>query len=155
FTEKTVRISAQVNGAYGNSYTCEVEIDRNESEVLDSNCDCPHTSDCLHLACLLFHLEEHFDALVLQYFEGRNKSKSAAKSSPNNAEPTADSDALKKVLKQAEKKAKEKKEKEREKQDIQDYQVSCSLLGRSAFFVPEEEFHKEQADISFLFMPVG
>ncbi len=155
FTEKTVRISAEVNGAYGNSYSCEIEIDRCESEILDSNCDCPHTSDCLHLACLLFYLEEHFDALVLQYFEGRNKNKATAKSSSNSAPPTADSEALKKVLKQAEKKAKEKKEREREKQDIQDYQVSCSLLGRSAFFVPEEEFHKEQADISFVFMPVG
>ncbi len=152
FAEKTIKISAQVAGAYANAYTCEIEIDRHESEILDSNCDCPHHYDCLHLACLLFYLEENFEALVLQHFDGKNRSKNTQVQAAISEKATND---LKKVLKVAEQKEQERGRREREKQDIQDYLASCQLLGRSAFFVPEEEGNKEQGEISFLFVPIG
>lgn len=149
FGEKTIKISAQIAGAYANAYTCEIEIDRHESEIVDSNCDCPHHYDCLHLACLLFHLEENFEALVLQHFEGKNKSKQAPKVSEKAT------DDLKKVLKVAEQKELERERREREKLDIQDYLSSSQILGKSAFFVPEEDLNKEQGELSFLFVPTG
>ncbi|MBS0635895.1 MAG: ATP-dependent helicase, partial [Verrucomicrobia bacterium] len=149
FGDKTIKISAQVAGAYANAYTCEIEIDRHESEIIDSNCDCPHHYDCLHLACLLFHLEENFEGLVLQHFEG----KSRTKSSPEVSQKA--SGDLKKVLQVAEKKEQEREKREREKQDMQDYLGASQLLGRSAFFVPEEELNKEQGELSFLFVPTG
>jgi len=149
FGEKNIKISAQVAGAYANAYTCEIEIDRHESEIVDSNCDCPHHYDCLHLACLLFHLEENFEALVLQHFEGKNK---APKGVETNKKAASD---LQKVLKVAEQKEQERGRREREKQDIQDYLASSQMLGRSAFFVPEENLDKEQGEISFLFVPTG
>lgn len=148
FGEKTIKITAQVAGAYANAYTCEIEIDRHESEILDSNCDCPNHYDCLHLACLLFFLEENFEALVLQHFEGKNRSKL-------DQVPQKASSDLQKVLKVAEKKEQEREKREREKHDVQDYLASAQLLGRSAFFVPEEEFSKEQGEISFIFVPQG
>src|SRR5690242_959812 len=49
FIDKSIKICAQVAGNFGNSYSCEIEIDRHESEIVDSNCDCPHHSDCMHL----------------------------------------------------------------------------------------------------------
>lgn len=146
FAEKTIKISAQVAGSYANAYTCEIEIDRHESEILDSNCDCPHHYDCLHLACLLFYLEENFDALVLQHGKSRAASQAAT---------DAASDDLKKVLKHAEKKEMDRTRREREKQDMQDYQISAQLLGKSAFFVPEEEMDKEQGELYFIFVPSG
>src|SRR5574338_748009 len=91
FIDKSVKVSGQVTGSYGNNYTCEIEIDRNESEILDSNCDCPHNSDCLHLACLILHLEQHFEALVLSHFDGKNKSKIEKANDPSSTQ-------LKKVL---------------------------------------------------------
>ncbi len=148
FGEKTIKISAQVTGAYANAFTCEVEIDRHESEIVDSNCDCPHHYDCLHLACLLFYLEDNFEALVLQHFEGKNRTKA-----PKVAEKATED--LKKVLKVAEQKEQERGRREREKQDIQDYLATVEMLGRSAFFIPEEEGSKEQGEISFLFVPTG
>ncbi|MBS0656208.1 MAG: DEAD/DEAH box helicase family protein [Verrucomicrobia bacterium] len=147
FTDKIVKISSQVAGAYGNFYTCDIEIDRSESELLDSNCDCPHHCDCLHLACLIFYLEDNFEKLVLTHFEGKKKA--------SVADGTKGGEVLKKVLKQAEKKANEKKEKERKKEDLQDYQTSAGILGCSSFFIPDVELHKEQGDISFLFIPRG
>jgi hypothetical protein len=72
FTDKIVKVTAQIKGAFGNSYTCEIEIDRIESEILDSNCDCPRTSDCSHLASFLLHLEEQFESLVIQYFDSKS-----------------------------------------------------------------------------------
>ena len=148
FVDKTIKICAQVAGNFGNNYSCELEIDRLESEMLDSNCDCPHHSDCAHLACLIHHLEKHFEALVVQHFDGKNKS------TIENANDSK-SEQLKKVLKVAEKKEQVRKEKEREKQDIQDYVESAQLLGKSAFFVPEEESNQEQGELSFVFMPSG
>ena len=148
FTDNSVKISSQVQGNFGNNYCCEIEIDRHESEILDSNCDCPHHSDCMHLACLLIHLENHFEALVVQHFDGKNKKKIANAQDPKSAQ-------LKKVLQHAEKKEQARKEKEREKEDLQDYCLSAELLGRSAFFVPEEEFNKEQGELSLLFVPIG
>ena len=97
FTDNSVKISSQVQGNFGNNYCCEIEIDRHESEILDSNCDCPHHSDCMHLACLLIHLENHFEALVVQHFDGKNKKKIANAQDPKSAQ-------LKKVLQHAEKK---------------------------------------------------
>ncbi len=151
FGEKTIKISAQVAGAYANAYTCEIEVDRHESELIDSNCDCPHHYDCLHLACLLFYLEENFEALVLQHFEGKNRSKD--QNMPKISEKATND--LKKVLKVAEQKEQDRSRREREKQDMQDYLASAQLLGKSAFFVPEEDFNKEQGELSFLFVPTG
>lgn len=148
FVDKTIKICAQVAGNFGNNYSCEIEIDRHESEIVDSNCDCPHHSDCSHLACLVLHLEKHFEALVVRHFNGKNRAVI------ENGKDIK-SDQLKKVLKVAEKKEQVRKEKEREKQDLQDYIDSSALLGRSAFFVPEEECNKEQGELTFLFMPSG
>ena len=53
----SLRISAQVLGQYKNTYASEIEIDRIESETIDSDCDCPYHYDCQHLAALLFYLE--------------------------------------------------------------------------------------------------
>jgi len=146
FANSSVKITAQVAGNFGNNYSCEIEIDRHESEVVDSNCDCPHNSDCMHLACLIHHLEKNFEALVLTHFEGKNKEK--VDKDPKISQ-------LKTVLKHAEKKEQVRKEKELQKQDIQDYINSSELLGRSAYFIPEEKCAKEQGEIAFIFLPTG
>ena len=57
----TVRISAKVGGQYDNTYTSEIEIDRDACETIDSDCDCPYHYDCQHLAALLFYLEQNLD----------------------------------------------------------------------------------------------
>jgi hypothetical protein len=63
----TLRLSSSVKGAYENKYECEVEINRNESIAVDSNCDCTYTYDCQHIAALLYHLEENLNQIVVAY----------------------------------------------------------------------------------------
>ena len=144
FTAKSIKVRAQVSGIYATAYECEIEIDRQESEIRDSHCGCPHHYDCLHLACLLYYLEEHLEALVVQFFQDKKKGEEGE---------SQEADQLQTVLKQAEKKVLVRKEKELEKQLLEEYVTSASVLGKSSFFVPEEEFNKELGEISFLFTP--
>ena len=51
-------------GSFDNCYESEVEIDRHESTMVDSDCDCTYKYDCQHLAAILYHLEAHCDELV-------------------------------------------------------------------------------------------
>ena len=62
-----VRLSCQVLGQFDNAYECELEIDRLESVIVDSDCDCTYKYDCQHLAAILFYLETHFDEIVVDY----------------------------------------------------------------------------------------
>src|SRR3984957_3756718 len=62
-----VRLNCRVQGSYENYYQSEIEIDRNESAILDSDCDCPYKYDCQHLAAVLFYLEEHFNEIVVAF----------------------------------------------------------------------------------------
>ncbi len=53
-TANTVRLSCRVQGNFENCYESDIEIDRNESSPIDSDCDCPYKYDCQHLAAVLF-----------------------------------------------------------------------------------------------------
>ena len=54
-------------GSFDNCYESELEIDRNESVMIDSDCDCSYKYDCQHLAAVLLHLESHYDELIVAY----------------------------------------------------------------------------------------
>ena len=64
---RTMRISGRVLGQYDNYYESEIEIDRQECETIDSNCDCPYSYDCQHIAALLFFLEQNLDKILVDY----------------------------------------------------------------------------------------
>ena len=63
----TIHFSGKVIGKYENAYENELEIDRFESEVIHSNCDCSYRYDCQHLAAMIFYLEEHIDSILVEY----------------------------------------------------------------------------------------
>lgn len=62
-----MRISGRISGNFDNNYESEIEIDRDDSSAIDSNCDCSYSYDCQHIAALLFHLEEHMDNILLSF----------------------------------------------------------------------------------------
>ena len=143
----TVRISAQIGGQYDNTYTAEIEIDRQECETIDSDCDCPYRYDCQHLAALLFYLEKHLDEILVKY------------SKENNFEDLVDSSNLdedqKEELFEAVKEAVSKEEKRQDEQYqkelMQEYKFASKILSKSPFFVPKEERQIDRAELAMIF----
>ena len=54
---RVMRIVGRICGQFENTYECQIEIDREECELIDSDCDCPYNYDCQHLAALLIILK--------------------------------------------------------------------------------------------------
>lgn len=132
---KSVRISCRVQGGFDNSYECEIEIDRRESITLDSDCDCPYKYDCQHLAAVLFYLEEHFDALLVEYSKEADLEKVSLSDDNEKAH-------LLEVFKEAETKEVVRKGKKCQKELIQEYVGAAHVLGTSPFLSPKPKFLK-------------
>lgn len=140
----TLRINAKVLGQYDNAYESEIEIDRQESEVIDSDCDCPYHYDCQHLAALLFYLEQNLDALVVEY------------SKETDLEEMHDIDEDEKeeildVLQEAVSKEEERKEAQYQKELMLEYISASSILAKSPFFLPNQTKQVDSADLAIIF----
>src|ERR1700722_8902415 len=136
---KSVRLSCRVLGSYENTYECEVEIERHQSVMLDSDCDCPYEYDCQHLASVLFYLEEHFDALVVDFSkEGSSYQEELLDES--------DKASLEETFKEAETKEVMRHGKKSQKELMQEYIGASGVLGQSPFFLPEEEMIQIKAE---------
>lgn len=143
-TASHVHLSCRVQGSYENSYQSEVQIDRNESMILDSDCDCPHKYDCQHLAAILFYLEEHFDSIVVAF----------SKETDLDNAPAIDEkekDRLRATFKEAESKEVAKKGKKYQKELLHEYISASQVLGKSPFFLPEEENVQDKAELAVIF----
>ena len=138
---KVMKIRAQVQGVYANTYDCDVEINRLESQIVDARCGCPHTFDCQHIASLIFHLEEEMENMIVTF----SKEKTPKKRGVEEAVDT--------VIRQAQEKVEQKQKEEQELHFIQEYHTACTTLGRSSFFVPDEELGMDMGELLFLFQP--
>lgn len=142
----TLKLSSSVKGAYENKYECEVEINRNESIAVDSNCDCTYTYDCQHIAALLYHLEENLNQIVVAY----------SKETDLEACEKID-DKSKKELKATFKEAATKEEKRKglayQKEILHEYIASAKVLGNSPFFLKKEILDEDRADLAIIFVP--
>ncbi|MFI5334127.1 MAG: SNF2-related protein [Chlamydiales bacterium] len=145
---RTMRIVGRVSGQYENSYESEIEIDREDCELIDSDCDCPHNYDCHHLAALLFYLEAHLDRILVDY------SKEADLSDEEHFDEKQKADLLEKI-KVAETKEVQRQEEQFQKQMLQEYTTSAELLAVSPFFRPTEKFEIDRAEFSLVFTPVN
>ena len=140
-----LRISGSIAGNYNNNYESEVEIDRDNSSAIDSNCDCPYSYDCQHIAALLFHLEEHLDNILISY------------SKENDLEETKEIDEEGKqeiieVVKEAQNKQINKKNKSYQKELLKEYSLASDLLSNSPYFYTSEaEVEVENAELAIIF----
>ena len=128
YTEGQMLIEASVIGHYDDEHQCSLEIQRSESEVSFSSCDCNQGVDCHHIACLLFFLEEHFHTLLLKFL-------GKARTSTDAPQPTAATQHLEEMEQRLE--AREKKK--RERQLVCDYSKAGEWLSRCALFRRPEE----------------
>lgn len=140
----SVRFSCRVIGSYDNSYESELEIDRHESMITDSDCDCPYKYDCQHLAATLYHLETHFDQILIAY------------SQENDLEQTTHEDEdekehLRVTIKEAETKEHLRKDQKKQKELIEEYVYASKVLGQSSFFQNEEEMAQDKAELALIY----
>lgn len=141
-----VQLNCSVLGNYDNTYSCEIEINRRDSCVMDSDCDCPYNYDCQHLASVLFYLEDHFDEIVVSY---------SKEADPTIIEDLDDKEKeeLLETFKEAEHKEVVRKGKKYEKELIQEYNFASEVLGLSPFFVPDEKLSQDKAELVVIFQP--
>lgn len=140
----TLKIHGKVKGSYENNYECELEIDRFESEIVDSNCDCPYSYDCQHLAALLFYLEKHLDAIIVSYSKNADLEESEVFDEDEKEQ-------LRETFREAVTKEDTRKGKQLEKEALQEYLSAAKILGSFPFFLPEEQQLEDQAELLIVF----
>lgn len=141
---QVVRLSCRVAGNYDNAYHCEIEIDRRESMAIDSDCDCPHKYDCHHLAAFLFFLEDNFEEIVVNY--SRETDLEIVQGVDDKEKAT-----LLEAFKVAENKELIRRGRKHQKELLQEYIGASQVMGRSPFFLPEEELVADKADLAIIF----
>ncbi len=145
-TTEMIRLNCSVAGKFDNEYTSELEIDCKNSQLIDSDCDCPYSYDCAHLAAVLFHLEDHLDKLLVDF---------SRETAPDEMEELEEEEKeeIRDVIKEAEKKEKTRSKKKHEKELISEYTSAARLLALSPFFVNEERAEPDKAELIIVFNP--
>lgn len=143
-TTEVIRLGARVLGNFDNSYECEIEIDREQSTILDSDCDCSYKYDCQHLAALLVHLETHHDEMIVAFSKEMD-----LEGTPNVDDEEKEN--LRETFKEAETKETFRQGKKYQKELLEEYINASQVLGQSSFFHPEEDLISDRAELALLF----
>jgi SNF2 family DNA or RNA helicase len=146
FDPESIRCTGKVLGNFDNTYETEIEIDRFESQAIHTNCDCPSRYDCVHLAALIFHLEDKIDALIIEY----SKEEDIAKNEQFDQE---EKQKILEEIKEAKEKEVIKQDARYQKQLLQEYVAAAEILSRSSFFLPQRSSELTSAELSILFNP--
>jgi SNF2 family DNA or RNA helicase len=142
---ETLRVSGKVLGNFDNTYESEIEVDRFESTAVHTNCDCPSRFDCVHLAALMFYLEEKLDSLVMNF----------GKDSELEELRDEEKEEILETIKEAETKETVKQDARLQKQVLQEYVSAAAILSNSPFFLPGEEGQKTQAELAIVVNPAS
>ena len=127
-------IEAHVIGHFQDTHVCSIDVDRAESEVTYSTCDCTQGVDCLHLACLLFFLEEHFHSMLLTHL-GKMRSSATSVADPQIGE--------------VERRLQARAKREQERQLVADYSKAGEWMARTSLFRTADE-KKETGELMIL-----
>lgn len=141
-----LRLSCKVQGNFEHHYDSEIEIDRQESTIIDSDCNCPYNYDCQHLAAVLFYLEDHLDELIVSYSQETD-----IESSSHIDEE--DKKHLREAIKQAETKEVVRRGKKHQKELLQEYIEAAKVLAKSPYFIPEENIVEDKAELAVIMIP--
>ena len=141
-TSSTIQILSQVEGKFNHIYKQQIEIDRNESCMLDSSCNCSLGFDCQHIASVTFYLEECLESLVVSYSQKGEVLKSDdVKECAKILDTIKEAEALKSV----------KQARKYDKELLEEYNKASSLLSQAPFFLPEDQIDQDSAELSILF----
>lgn len=145
---ETIRLSFQVLGNFDHAYDSEIEINRSESTILDSDCNCPYKYDCQHLAAVLFYLEEHLDELIVSYSKETDIDKSTAIDEEGKQQ-------LRETIKEAETKEVVRRGKKYQKEILQEYVEAAKVLAKSPYFVADEQIPVDPAELAVIVTPLS
>lgn len=143
----SLRISAQIEGQFNNTYESEIEIDRQECETIDSDCDCPYHYDCQHLAALLFYLEAHLDEILVNYSKETDLQDLAEDQDLDEEQK----EELFEAVKEAVTKQEQKLDEQYQKELMEEYVTAAKTLSTSPFFLPREDKQVDTADLAIIF----
>lgn len=140
----TIRFSCRVAGSFDNSYQSELEIDRHECLIIDSDCDCSYKYDCQHLAAVLHHLDAHYDEILVAYSKETDLEDDAQVDEEEKEE-------LQETIKEAVTKENVRQGRKIQKELLEEYVLASQILGQSSFFHPPEEIPTDKAELAILF----
>jgi len=143
----SVRLNCRVLGSFDNTYQCEIEIDRKQSVTIDSDCNCSYQYDCQHLSAVLFYLEEKFDEILTTYAKETDVEKAVGLDEKGKA-------TLLETFKEAESKEIQRQGKKYQKELLQEYIGASDVLGKSPFFLPDEQVVQDKAELAVIFTPI-
>lgn len=147
-TPRSIRLSCRVMGNFENTYQCELEVDRNESTAIDSDCDCSYKYDCQHLSAVIFYLEENLDKILVAFSKETDLEKSKGMDDKVKA-------TLRETFKEAETKESVRQGKKYQKELLQEYIGASKLLGQSPFFSTQENLTQDRAELAVIFSNVN
>ncbi len=139
-----IRFGCRVKGTYDHCYESEIEVDRQESIVTDSDCDCTYKYDCQHLAAVLYFLESHYNELLVAYSKETDIEKVVSRTDQEK-------EHLRKTLMEAETKEHARQDKKFQKELLEEYIYASEVLGQSPFFLPEEDVVQDKAELALLY----
>ncbi len=146
-TPDIVRFICRVMGSFDHCYQSELEIERHESVIISSDCDCTYKYDCQHLAAVLFYLENHYNELVVAYSKETDLERATHVDDQEKAR-------LLETFKDAEHKEHARKDRKFQKELLEEYIHASEILGQSSFFLPEEDFIQDKAELAVIFNPL-
>lgn len=143
-TAHSVRICGKVSGSFDNNYACEIEINLDDSTIVDSECSCPHQFDCQHLVSLVFYMENYYNALIVSF------------SKENNIEEIAeineeDKKELKATIEASKTKEVKRRDESFQKELLEEYNKAAKVLATSPFCVPEDKMGADNAELALIF----
>lgn len=141
-TSSTLKVSGQIKGSFGNTYETEVELDRQGSEIIDSNCDCPYSYDCQHLAAMFYFLEKNLDKIL-------NRQSKAIHTQQIDQEKKQEILQSLKTTGQDQPKKLEPFQKE----SLEEYKETSRILSQCPLFLPEQPCKEDQAELLIIFIP--
>lgn len=144
-TADIIRFSCRVMGTFDNCYESEVEIERSESMIIDSDCDCPYKYDCQHLAGVLYSLEAHYNEILVAYSKETDLEQTD--------EDDMDTQSVIETIREAKTKEHVRQGKQFQKELLEEYVYASQVLGQSSFFHPEEELAQDKAELAVIFNP--
>lgn len=145
--KNTISFNASIKGSYDNVYECEIEIDRSESDPIDSNCDCAYEYDCQHIVAFLFYLENHFNELVLTF----SKETDLERNEQIDEEVKKD---LKETFQSVAIREEVRKDLKYQKEILREYIYAAKALSENALFLPQSSIEKDLAELAIIFTSV-
>ena len=136
YKQDQIIIEAETIGQYKDVHSCSIEISRSESVVVFSTCGCSLGIDCCHIACLLFHLEDHFNTMLLSFL-GK-----------------LDDCEVKEQLGEVEKRLQAKANKDREKELLTEYSQAGEWLAKTSLFRSGQEM-VDKAELMLIIYPIN